>query len=617
MCGIIGYIGDKQVTPILLKGLSRLEYRGYDSAGIAVLQDGSIKIKKQAGRLSFLANVIKNDPPKGTLGIGHTRWATHGIPNETNAHPHTDCKNNIAIAHNGIIENYSFLKKQLLKQGHTFRSQTDTEVIAHLLEEFYDGNLEEALRKTVQKLEGSFAICAISKKEPGKIVGIRKHSPLIVALGDGENFLASDVTAILDYTRKVVYIDDNQIVSLTKDKATLTNLAGKAVEKEVSRVGWDISQAEKSGFDHFMLKEIHEQPAAIHNTMAGRISSKKDSVVFSPRIRALLEGHVIKNKDFKNIIIVSCGTAYHAGMVGEYLLEELAGLPVYIDLSSEFRYRNPQVNKNDLIIAVSQSGETADTLAAVRLAKTKGAKILSICNVVGSSLARESDAIIYTQAGPEIAVASTKAYTCQLVAFTLLAIHLGLETGNLKKKKAKQLIAELINLPKLIERLLAKRPTKEIIDDCIKRYQDIHYFLYLGRNINYPTALEGALKLKEICYISAEGYAAGEMKHGPIALAKEGFPVIAIATKSRVYDKIISNIEEIKARKADVIAIATEKDDRIKQHTDFAMYVPDVDELLSPIVGIIPLQLLAYYLAVELGNDVDKPRNLAKSVTVE
>lgn len=617
MCGIIGYIGDKQAVPILMKGLSRLEYRGYDSAGIAILSNGAIKVKKKAGKLNLLADSIKNNTPPATVGIGHTRWATHGLPNETNAHPHTDCSGTIAIVHNGIIENYFLLKKKLLAQGHRFRSQTDTEVISHLIEKFYKGSLEDALRKAAAKLIGSFAICAISKKEPNKIFGIRRHSPLIVAIGQKENFIASDIPAILDYTREVIYLNDEEVVSLTKTDVRLSDMSGKVLEKKTHQVDWDISQAEKSGFSHFMLKEIHEQPQAIHNTMAGRLSSSKDAITFNPKIKELLDRYVLKNKNFKNIIIVSCGTAYHAGMVGEYLLEEFANISVDVDLSSEFRYRQPQVDGNNLVIAVSQSGETADTLAAVRIAKKRGAKVLSICNVVGSSLARESDAIIYTQAGPEIAVASTKAYTSQLVTFVLLAVYMGLANRYLRKTRARELLGQLSNLPKLVEGLLIKKPTKEIIDDCIKRYQDTHYFLYLGRNINYPTALEGALKLKEICYISAEGYAAGEMKHGPIALAREGFPVIAIATKSRVYEKMLSNIEEIRARKGDVIAIATEGDSTIKAHCDFVMYVPDVDEALSPILSVIPLQLLAYYLAVELGNDVDKPRNLAKSVTVE
>ena len=609
MCGIVGYIGDKEVIQILMDGLSRLEYRGYDSAGAAVISDGKVSIRKEVGKLKVLKDSLKAKPIHGTLGIGHTRWATHGEPSQINSHPHGDCKGEIILVHNGIIENYQVLKNRLIEEGHTFKSQTDTEVVAHLIEKYYKDNLEEAVRLALKEVEGAYALGIICKNEPDKLVAVRCGSPLIVGLGKGENYIASDVPAILSYTRDVLYPDDYEIMVITRNGVKVTDLNGKNIEKKVARIEWDAGVAEKGGYPHFMLKEINEQPRVIRETLMGRISKEKDNVILEDM--KITPQELLK---MEKIIIISCGTAWHAGLTGKYMLEEYTRTPVEVDISSEFRYRNPIVHDKTLVIPVTQSGETADTLAGIREAKKKGARVISICNVVGSSIARESDGVLYTHAGPEIGVASTKAYTSQLTAFYLFTIYLGRLKGTIDKNRAKELISELEKVPNLLEEVLKDQ---EAILRCTEKYYNVSDFLYLGRSYNFPNALEGALKLKEISYIHAEGYGAGEMKHGPIALVDDKLPVVCIATRSNVYDKMISNIQEIKARKGIVISIATKGDEGIKRHSDEVIYVPDIEELFSPILVVVPLQLLAYHIAVKRGCDVDQPRNLAKSVTVE
>ena len=619
MCGIVGYVGERKAQDVLLKGLSRLEYRGYDSAGIAVLEARKINLIKRQGKLRILANVLKAGPAKGTVGIGHTRWATHGVPNDVNAHPHADCTGKIAIVHNGIIENYLDLKASLIKEGHKFRSKTDTEIIAHLIEKYYKGNLEQAVLKTVKLLKGSYAIAAIHANEPDKVVGARCDSPLIVELGKGENFLASDVPAVLDYTKDVLYPDNHEIITITKTGAIVKNYTGRVVSKRPSRIKWDIKQAEKAGYEHFMLKEIYEQGDIVGGILDERLHDGK--VLFEE-----LNINQGAFKHFKKIVIVACGTAYHAGLTGKYMLEEYTHIPCWVDTSSEFRYRDPIVDKETLVIIISQSGETADSLAALREAKRKGARTLGICNVVGSSIAREADGVIYTHAGPEIAVASTKAYTAQLAILYLLTLYLARLKKTLPPSRISYLIKEFRKAPSLMEELLNEHKSEynniaAYAGEFKKYYHEKHnksYFLYLGRNINYPNALEGALKLKEISYISAEGYPAGEMKHGPIALIDENPWVVCIVTQSKTYDKMLSNIQEIKARGGIVIAITTEGDKEILHHNvNYLIEVPKIDELFSPLLVVIPLQLLAYYVAKEFGYDIDQPRNLAKSVTVE
>ncbi|MCX5692541.1 MAG: glutamine--fructose-6-phosphate transaminase (isomerizing) [Candidatus Omnitrophica bacterium] len=609
MCGIVGYVGNKNALPILIEGLRRLEYRGYDSVGIAIIPKDKIVIKKCKGKIKNLEELLgSKDISESHIGISHNRWATHGAPTNINAHPHQDCSGDIAVVHNGIIENFSELKKQLIEEGHKFKSQTDTEVISHLVEKYYNGCLREAVLKTIKDLKGSFALGVISKKEPDRIVAARKESPLIVGIGEGENFIASDVPAILKYTKKVIYLEDGEIAVLTKDNVTVFDSDGSQRRKNADVIKWTLDSAQKGGFQHFMLKEIHEQPKVLKQIISSRIIGDSE---FN------LEGINIPDMDIKgisDIIIVACGTAYHAGLVGKYVLEKFTKIPVSIDLSSEFRYRDPIVNKNTLVIAISQSGETADTLAAVKEAKQKGAKILSVCNVVGSSLARVSDGVLYTYAGPEIGVASTKAYTAQLAVLYTLAFYIADKKGLLKSDLKKSLLEEFKNVPGVIENILGK---KNRIQKIAAKHLNFGSFLYLGRNLNFPTALEGALKLKEISYIPAEGYAAGEMKHGPIALIDEYRAVVCIAPESFVYEKMVSNIEEIRARKGKVIAIATEGDKGIENFTKEIIYIPRIDEVFSPIVTVVPLQLLAYYIAVKRGCDVDQPRNLAKSVTVE
>lgn len=609
MCGIVGYIGKKEALPVLLDGLKQLEYRGYDSAGIGIVRDGKIKIVKRSGKIKDLEFSIRGrrDLSSSRLGIGHSRWATHGSPTNLNAHPHTDCSCGIALVHNGIIENFNEIKEELVRKGHKFKSETDTEVIVHLIEEYYRGDLEKAVLKALRYLKGSFALGVISANEPDKLVGARRESPLVVGVGRGENFIASDVPAILRYTKKVIYLDDGEVVSLRKDRVKVLDSTGKEKKKKIDTIKWTVSGAQKSGYPHFMLKEIHEQPRVLKQIISSRLKGVSG---------ILLDGINLSDRDIKNIsniIVLACGTAYHAGCVGKYLMERFTDIPVTVDLSSEFRYRRPIVSDNTIVIAISQSGETADTLAAVKEAKKKGAKILSICNVVGSSLARISDGVLYTYAGPEISVASTKAYTAQLAILYLLSFYIADKRGLLRKRVKRFLIKEFRELPGILDRVLKKNEIQKLA----KKHSHFGSFLYLGRNLNFPTALEGALKLKEISYIPAEGYAAGEMKHGPIALIDEYRAVVCIAPDSFTYEKMVSNIQEICARKGKVIIVATEGDTEIKTFTSDVIYIPKIDELFSPVVSVLPLQLLAYYIAVKRGCDVDQPRNLAKSVTVE
>ena len=608
MCGIVGYVGKKEVVPILIDGLRRLEYRGYDSAGIALLDKSNLTVAKSKGKVELLDNSVNRSHYSGTVGIGHTRWATHGEPSITNAHPHTDCTKSIAVVHNGIIENYLELKEKLIKEGHKFRSKTDSEVIAHLIEKYYRGNLEKAVLLSIKKLKGSYAIAVITKDEPHKVVAVKCGSPLIVGIGKEENFVASDVPAILTHTRKVIYLHDYDVVVLNEKKVQIKNIKGKNVNRRVEKITWDINAAEKGGYSHFMLKEIEEQPDVISRIIKRRIDDKK---------RIFFDELKLNKNDFKSIkkiTIIACGTAWHAGLIGKYLIEKYARIPVEVDISSEYRYRKPPSIKNELVIAVSQSGETADTLAALRLACHNKLKVVTVCNVIGSSMVRESDSVIYTHAGPEIGVASTKAYTAQISIFYLLAVHLAFLRGVIGRNTEHKLVKEFEELPKLITRILNN---KKDIESCAEKYKQANSFLYLGRNINYPTALEGALKLKEISYIHAEGCSAGEMKHGPIALVDEKLPTVCIAPKSVTYEKMLSNIQELKARCGIVISIATERDNIIKKHSDCVIHIPKVNEDLSCILATIPLQLLAYYMAVAKGCDVDRPRNLAKSVTVE
>lgn len=609
MCGIVGYIGKKEALPVLLDGLKQLEYRGYDSAGIGIVRDGEIKIAKQSGKIKDLEFSMRGrrDLSSSRLGIGHSRWATHGSPTNVNAHPHTDCSCGIALVHNGIIENFNEIKKELIRKGHKFKSETDTEVIVHLIEEHYRGDLEKAVLKALRYLKGSFALGVISANEPDKLVGARRESPLVVGVGSGENFIASDVPAILRYTKKVIYLDDGEIVSLRKDRVKVLDSTGKEKKKKIDTIKWTVSSAQKSGYPHFMLKEIHEQPRVLKQIISSRLKGASG---------ILLDGINLSDRDIKNIsniIVLACGTAYHAGCVGKYLMERFTDIPVTVDLSSEFRYRRPIVNDNSVVIAISQSGETADTLAAVKEAKKKGAKILSICNVVGSSLVRISDGVLYTYAGPEIGVASTKAYTAQLAILYLLSFYIADKRGLLRKRVKRFLIKEFRELPKILDEILKKNEIQKLA----KKHSHFGSFLYLGRNLNFPTALEGALKLKEISYIPAEGYAAGEMKHGPIALIDEYRAVVCIAPDSFIYEKMVSNIQEICARKGKVIIVATKGNTEIKTFTSDIIYIPKIDELFSPVVSVLPLQLLAYYIAVKRGCNVDQPRNLAKSVTVE
>jgi glucosamine--fructose-6-phosphate aminotransferase (isomerizing) len=614
MCGIIGYIGDKPVVPVLIEGLRRLEYRGYDSAGVAVVNGHGLEIRRSAGKLGNLEHVIEGSPITGKYGLGHTRWATHGRPTEENAHPHRDCKDKIVVVHNGIIENYLELKQELQVKGHKFVTETDTEVVAHLVEqEWKDDGLENAVMRAMRRLRGLFAIVLLSADDPEKIVAVRNGPPVVVGLGDGEWFVASDIPAILQHTRDVTFLNDQEIAIVTRAGVKFTDLAGKAIEKKPQRVTWDPVQAEKAGYKHFMLKEIFEQPTAVRETILGRVSQDTGLVY--------LDEMSLTDEDFKSvnkIQLLACGTSWHAGLVGKFLLEQFAAVPTEVDYGSEYRYRSPIVDKNTLTVVITQSGETADTLAALREAKARGAKSIAICNVVGSMATREADGTLYTHAGPEIGVASTKAFTCQLVALYILAMYLGQVRGTMTEEQRKKHIAELLRLPTILDEVLK---TSKQIEDIANRFSTRTDFLYLARGINYPIALEGALKLKEISYIHAEGYPAGEMKHGPIALIDEKMPVVAIAPGDHVYEKMLGNIQEVKARGGSVIAITTAGDDTVWRmlngNTDSIVSLPDVPPELAPVVITIPLQLLSYHIAVRRGCDVDQPRNLAKSVTVE
>jgi len=610
MCGIVGYIGAKEAAPLLIDGLKRLEYRGYDSAGIAVFDGRNINIVKAKGKLSILDERIdKQGTPRGTLGIGHTRWATHGKPSDTNAHPHNDCSGDFVVVHNGIIENYKELRERLKARGHTFNTECDTEVIAHLIEENYNGDLVEAVQRMLSKIKGSFALGIISKKEPNKIVGARKDSPLIVGIGCGENFIASDIPAILSYTRDIYILEDGEMVVLTDDKIDIMNFQGNRVEKEVFHVDWDAVAAEKGGYPHFMLKEIHEQPKALKDTMTGRIDVDN--------VKIKLDDITITEEDISKINkinIVACGTAYHAGIVGKYTIEKLARIPVEVDIASEFRYRDPMVDENTLVIIISQSGETADTLAALRESRKRGARILAITNVVGSSVAREAQDVLYTWAGPEIAVASTKAYTTQLVSLYMLALDIGLKKGTLSRDEALKIMQHMKQLPEQVQTILKN---EDKIKELAEKYSTWEDVFFIGRSLDYAVAMEGSLKLKEISYVHAEAYAAGELKHGTLALIVDGIPVIALATQDFLYEKMMSNIEEVKARGGTIIALVKENDKKMTNLADHIIPIPDTLSLLTPVLTVIPLQLLAYYTAAARGCDIDKPRNLAKSVTVE
>lgn len=609
MCGIIGYVGEKEVVPLLIRGLSNLEYRGYDSAGVATISDGRIEVRRCRGKICDLKALLEGDALRGTVGVGHTRWATHGKPSEENAHPHRDCSGKLVIVHNGIIENYQELAAQLVSEGHEIRSETDTEILIHLIEKYYEGDLLAAVRAALAHVRGSYAIAVMSADEPDKMVGARNASPLVVGLSSHGNFLASDVPAILQETRRVLYLNDGEVVELTREGHRILTLSGDVVEREVKEITWDALAASKEGFPHYMLKEIYEQPRAIEETMRGRVDLVHGLVTL-PDLGITDEDLLRMNR----IIITACGTSWHAGLVAEYLIEELCRLPVEVEYASEMRYREFVADENTLIIAVSQSGETADTLAAARAAKEKGSTLLSICNVVGSTLTRESDAVLITQAGPEIGVASTKAFTTQLTVFYLFALYLGRLRGTISHNTAAAMLYYLRKVPGWVSEMLAR---DEQIKEIARKYHNCTNALYLGRGEGFPVALEGALKLKEISYIHAEGYPAAEMKHGPIALIDENMPVVVLALQGRRYEKIVSNIEEVKARGGRVIALATEWDQEIKTKVDEVIPVPDVPAHVSPIVAVVPLQLLAYHIAVMRGCPVDQPRNLAKSVTVE
>jgi glucosamine--fructose-6-phosphate aminotransferase (isomerizing) len=609
MCGIVGYIGNKQAVPVLIDGLKRLEYRGYDSAGVTVCNRGKMDTCKTVGRLAKVEELLEKSPLNGTLGIGHTRWATHGRPSDRNAHPHQDCNKKIAVAHNGIIENYIALKEWLQEKGHIFNSETDTEVIPHLIEEFYHGDLVEAVRAALKKLEGAFAIVAVSDEHPNKLVVARKASPLIIGIGQGENYVASDIPAVLPYTREIYILEDGEMALLTAEKVEITGFSGEAVEKKPFHVQWDLEAAEKGGFEDFMLKEIHEQPRAIRDTLAGKID-RNEMKVHLPGVT--LSDAFIKN--LTKIHIVACGTAYHAGLVGKYLFEKLVRVPVEVDLASEFRYREPLVQPDSLTIIISQSGETADTLAGLREAKRLGSRVLAITNVVGSSVAREADDLILTLAGPEIAVASTKAYSTQLLSLYLLAIYMGQQVGTISINERLGILEAILKMPEQVEKVLN---TETKIKDFAEDFKECENIFFIGRGLDFAVSLEGALKLKEISYIHAEAYAAGELKHGTLALIVEGVPVFALVTQPELYDKTISNIKEVKARDATVVALANAGDHETAKSVDYVLHIPLTHTMLTPILSVVPLQLFAYYAAKARGCDVDKPRNLAKSVTVE
>jgi glucosamine--fructose-6-phosphate aminotransferase (isomerizing) len=609
MCGIIGYIGDKQVVPVLLDGLERLEYRGYDSAGIATVSAGRLHICRCVGKIAALREAVKTKDIKGKIGLGHTRWATHGRPSEENAHPHTDCKGNLVIVHNGIIENYLPLKLGLEKKGHKFKSDTDTEVLVHLIEEYFKTDLEEAIRKALKEVRGSYALGVMCLKEPSRLFGARSRSPLVIGISGNEHFIASDIPAVLKHTRDIVYLDNNEMCILTPTGYKVKTLDNRVVDKKPVKIEWDIVAAEKQGFSHFMLKEIFEQPGAIEETLSERFSEDKGEIYLDKL--GLTKKEL---KDINRIIITGCGTSWHAGLIGEYFIEEHARLPVEVEYAAEFRYRDPVLDKRCLVIAISQSGETADTLAAVEEVQAKGSKVVSICNVVGSSITREADGVIYTRAGPEIGVASTKAFTTQLTVLYLFSMFFGKLRSVIPLETLKEMLIDLRQLPHKVDLLLER---SNEIKEIAEKYYKSSNFLYLGRGTGYPIALEGALKLKEISYIHAEGMPAAEMKHGPIALIDQYMPTVVLAFKGQRYEKILGNIEEIKSRGGKIIALVSQGNEDIKKKVDDVIYIPDVPASISSIMAVIPLQLLAFYIAVERGCEVDQPRNLAKSVTVE
>ncbi len=612
MCGIVGYIGGRSAWPIVIKGLQRLEYRGYDSAGVAILNDGELKIRKCRGKVADLIQMVKGQDLTGTIGIGHTRWATHGEPNDTNAHPHASMNGKFIVVHNGIIENYREIKTRLAEKGYTFKSQTDTEVLANLIENLYleDGlTAEQAVKEALRRVVGAYGLAIICTDEPDILIGARKGSPLAIGVGEGEYFIASDATPIIEYTDRLIYLDDEQVAVLSRNGYNVSNLNDVHLDPVITHVDFDLDNISKGGFDHFMLKEIHEQPQSIADTMRGRVLPDSHTITLGgiadamPRLVAA-----------RRIIVVACGTSFHAGLVGEYLFEQFARIPVEVEYASEFRYRDPIINSDDVIIAISQSGETADTLAAIRMAHKQGALVLGICNVVGSSIARETDAGIYTHAGPEIGVASTKAFTSQVVVLAMMAFALGRKRATLPEDRFAKLIDGLVAVPSLISQVL---DSEAHIREVSRAYQLAQNAIYLGRGYLYPVALEGALKLKEISYIHAEGYPAAEMKHGPIALIDNCMPVFVLATHDKFYDKIVNNIQEVKARHGQVIAIVTKGDAEISKMADYVIEIPECDEALLPLVSVVPLQLISYYVAVMRGCNVDQPRNLAKSVTVE
>ena len=608
MCGIVGYIGGREAYPILIEGLKKLEYRGYDSAGVALLCDGQLELVKSVGRLQALEERVGQSIPHGNIGLGHTRWATHGRPSDANAHPHSDCTGEFVVIHNGIIENYLPLKEWLVAEGHRFFSETDTEVLAHLAEHFYCGDLKETVRKIMAHVHGSYALVVMTSREPEKLICARKDSPLIIGLGQGENFIASDIPALLEYTRKTYILDDGELAEVTQNTVFVENGQGDPINKQTFEVKWDAVAAEKQGYEHFMLKEIHEQAKAVRDTLRGRLT--EESLVSLPEVSLLAE----QVKNLRKIVIIACGTSYHAGLVGKYVFEKLLRLPVEVDVASEFRYRDPLLCLNTLVVVISQSGETADTLAALRLAKEKGSHVLAITNVVGSTISRETAQVIYTWAGPEIAVASTKAYTTQLIVLYLLALYLGQLAGSITAEQTVQLAHGLQELPAQIDRMLHK---EEALLDFARRLVPWEDAFFIGRGLDYAVALEGSLKLKEISYIHAEAYAAGELKHGTLALITKGIPVIALACQPDLYEKMWSNIQEVKARDAQILAIALDGDEETAKKADALFTVPTSLPLLAPVLTVIPLQLIAYHVAVLRGCDVDKPRNLAKSVTVE
>jgi glucosamine--fructose-6-phosphate aminotransferase (isomerizing) len=613
MCGIVGYVGHRDAVPVIVEGLRRLEYRGYDSAGIAVVSGGSLRRRRAVGKLRNLEESLQAEPLSGSFGVGHTRWATHGRPSEENAHPHADCRGSLVVVHNGIIENYLSLKAQLVAAGHRFVTQTDTEALAHLVESHYEGSLEEAVRRALSQVEGIYALLLAHMDEPQTLVAARMGPPMVVGLGAEEHFLASDIAALLPYTRDFLFLEDGDVATVTPHSVRIVDRSGHSVTRAAQRIGWDPVQAEKGGYRHFMLKEIHEQPRAVRDTLLGRVDLDRGDVFLDE-----LGAAAAALRSIRRVVMLACGTSWHAALVGKFLFEQVAGIPTEVDYGSEFRYRKPLVSEDTLAVAISQSGETADTLAAFREAKARGAVPVSVCNVPGSMLTREALGTLLTHAGPEIGVASTKAFTAQIVALSLLALHLGRLRESLSADSCRELLVGLTRVPHLMEQALANEVALEGLSRTLASSRDL---LYLGRGINYPIALEGALKLKEISYIHAEGYPAGEMKHGPIALIDEHLPVVALCPRGRVYEKMLSNVQEVKARGGRIVAVAFSGDGDIggvlEPATDTVVTVPPTDEIWSPLLMVLPLQLIAYHVALRAGRDVDQPRNLAKSVTVE